>query len=354
MTMPHHRCISDLSAVTCSPDEPTSAILERLNGSPHLFFIVVDNDQRALGTITDGDIRRAILDGATLSDPARRCMHDDFQAGRIGDDTNNIALLEGLPFLPILDEQDRIAEIIVPTASSPTFTTALVMAGGKGSRLGARTRDKPKPLLPVGDRPILQRILSDLEEAGVRRIFVSVHYLADQIEAFIKTRENKANITTVKETEMLGTAGALGLLPEPLSSPILVVNGDLITQTDFEALNNFHWRHGHDASIAVAQHETEVPFGVIKLDENGLFQGIDEKPTIRHFVAAGIYYLSPECCALIPPNTKLDMPSLLNRIRAAGLKIGLFPIHEYWLDVGRPSDLERAHADVTAESERNS
>ena len=200
----------------------------------------------------------------------------------------------------------------------------------------------------------MQRILSDLEAAGVRRIFVSVHYLADQIEAFVEARENKANITTVKETKMLGTAGALSLLPEPLSGPILVVNGDLITQTDFEALNNFHWRHSHDASIAVAQHETEVPFGVVKQDENGLFQGIDEKPTIRHFVAAGIYYLSPECCALIPPDTRMDMPSLLNRIRAAGLKIGLFPIHEYWLDVGRPSDLERAHADVKAESEINS
>ena len=107
-------------------------ILERLNGSPHLFFIVVDNDQRALGTITDGDIRRAILDGAKLSDPACRCMHRAFHAGRVGNDANNIELLKGLPFLPILDQQDRITEVIVPTSSIPTFRTALVMAGGKG------------------------------------------------------------------------------------------------------------------------------------------------------------------------------------------------------------------------------
>jgi len=336
--------MKDLDSILCAAKTPTSEVLKRLNESEHLFLVVVDDGGRPLGTITDGDVRRAILDGATLADAASRCMHSDALFGKVGATTENNDLLATVPFLPLLDESGRVAEILVPTTTTPKLTTALVMAGGKGRRLGERTRNKPKPLLSVGDQPILQHILTDLENAGVTRIFISVHYLANQIESFLNDRSNQAEIEIIEEQDMLGTAGALGLLPSPLSDPLLVVNGDLITKTDFGALNSFHWRHDYDASVAVAQHETEVQFGVVKKDENGIFLGIEEKPILRHFIAAGIYYLSPEFCALVPKKTPMDMPDLLNRGREIGLKVGLFPIHEDWIDVGRPDDLQRADA----------
>jgi dTDP-glucose pyrophosphorylase len=340
--MPTITRVTNLEAVTCAPTMRISAFLKRLNLSDYLFFVVIDEDGRPLGTITDGDVRRAILDGATLEDPTSRCMHTGSLFGKVGAAAENAELLKDVPFLPLVNDAGRIVEVLIPSDSTPGISTALVMAGGKGQRLGEHTRNKPKPLLAVGNQPILQHILNDLEAAGVENIFISVHYLADQITEFLNSRDNTASIQIVEEQEMLGTAGALGQLPEPLGNPILVVNGDLITRTDFQALNNFHWRHGYDASIAVAHHETEVQFGVIKKDSNGVFLGIEEKPVIRHFVAAGIYYLSPEFCALVPRNTPMDMPSLLNLGREIGLKVGLFPIHESWIDVGRPADLQRA------------
>jgi len=337
--------LKDLSEVVRAPDVPTSDVLTGLNSSKYLFFCVVQNDGKLLGTITDGDIRRAMLDGATVRDPASRCMHRDAVTGVLGDDAENERRLRRVPFLPILDKSGILVEVLIPAPAAPGLRTALVMAGGLGKRLGERTQSTPKPLLPIGEKPILEHILHDLEVSGVREIYISVHYLADQIETFVSGRENIAEIEFLHEDEMLGTAGALGLLPSKPANPILVVNGDLITRVDFSALNEFHRRHNYDATIAVAQHEIEIPYGVVQRDDNGMFLGIVEKPLTRHFVAAGIYYLSPEFLALVPEGRAIDMPDLLNSGREIGLRIGLFPIHEYWRDIGQPRDFEEASRD---------
>ena len=218
------------------------------------------------------------------------------------------------------------------------------MAGGLGSRLGERTRITPKPLLPVAGRPILDHVLQNLELAGIGRICVSVHHLADQIECFVAERENRASIAVVHESRQLGTAGAIGLLDSEVRlDSLLVVNGDVITGIDYGALHDFHERHGFDATVAVAHHEVEIPFGVIRYSADGLLDQIDEKPKIKNFVAAGVYYLSPTYLALVKADEQIDMPTLLNRGKEIGLKAGLVPIHEYWTDVGRPDDLRAAN-----------
>ena len=153
----------------------------------------------------------------------------------------------------------------------------------------------------------------------------------------------------IREEISLGTAGALSLLPRQIDGPVLVINGDVLTKLDLGALDYYHHTHGHDGTIAVSPYRVAVPYGVIRQDEKGIFQRIDEKPTLTYFVAAGIYMLGPEFCRLVPPKTRIDMPELLNLGRAAGLKIGLFPIHEYWVDVGRPDDLDAANRDHKAE-----
>ena len=341
--------LNEIDPYLCPAGASVRQALARLNTTEHLFQVVVDEDQRVVGTVTDGDIRRALLANAGLDGPISACFRADPILGALDDRSGNVVKLQGLSghsaFIPVVDKAGVVSEILVGRRDRAGISTALVMAGGPGKRLGGRTRKTPKPLLPVGDRPILDHVLSALEEIGVANIFVSVHHMADQIRDYVGARDNHAIVRTLNEKAPLGTVGALASLPKPLTDAVMVVNGDVITRVNFDAMMVFHERHGHDATLCVAKHEVEVPFGVIKQTQDGVFQGIDEKPTIEHFIAAGIYYLSPAVCALVPGDRPMDMPELLNLSRGVGLKIGLFPIYEYWKDVGRPDDLESARRD---------
>ncbi len=320
--------------------------LERLNGlAEHLFQVVVDADGRIVGTLTDGDVRRAMLRGVSLDKPVRSAMQGQPKIGRAGDHANNRDLLDVTRFLPVVDDSDRLQHILVLDDRPETFREALVMAGGFGTRLGERTADSPKPLLQVGGRPILDLVLARLEEAGIADIHIAVHYRAEQIEAFVGSRENRSRIHFLREPEAMGTAGALSCLPGSVEGDILVVNADLVTRVDFGALREFHGRHEYDGTVAITRYEVPVPYGVIRQSVDGIFEGIDEKPVIERFVAAGIYVLSREIVALTPGGRAVDMPEVLNIAQRAGMRIGLFPLHEYWIDVGRPHDLEAADMD---------
>ena len=339
--------ITDLDVYRILPDTALRTVMERLNSAELLYkcLLVSDAHGRLLGTVTDGDIRRGILRGVGLSDPVAQCMRDQPIVGRVGADAENQEKLRDfvahIAFLPVVDANRMVREVIVWTQDRPDVI-ALVMAGGLGKRLGERTRTRPKPLLPVGGKPILGHILDRVESASIVQVYVSAYYLADQICEFVAGRRGSAAIEILRETDPLGTAGAIGLLPDPMTRPFMVINGDILTKLDFHALREFHQRHGKDATIAVAQHEVTVPFGVVRTGPDGQFHGIDEKPTLTHFVAAGIYLLSPEYRSLVAAGEHLDMPVLLERGRSIGLQAGLFPIHEYWTDVGRPEDLETA------------
>jgi dTDP-glucose pyrophosphorylase len=338
--------IIELESYLCEPAISVRKAMERLNASDHLFQLVAADDRVLLGTLTDGDVRRALLRGISLDTPVRECMHKEFVSGRKGADAENAVLLQSgrrlVNFLPIVDEKGHILEVLVPQGPTTTVARALVMAGGFGRRLGERTVNTPKPLLTIGGRPILDHLLCRLEDAGVTNIYISLHHFADQIQSYITQRANRAQISFVKEDSPLGTAGALSRLLLRPNTPILVINGDVLTNADVAALHEFHTRHGFDATVGVARYEVDVPFGVVRYGEDGLFAGIDEKPRIGNFIAAGIYYLSPEFVALVPDDRPMDMPELLNLGRSIGLRIGVFPIHEYWSDIGRPDDLERA------------
>jgi dTDP-glucose pyrophosphorylase len=339
--------IDDLAAHVCRPETQIREVLNRIDASPYLFQVVVDERGALLGTITDGDIRRAMLHGLQLEDYSAECMHKTPKAGKLGDDSRNLQMLSRLgssvPFLPIIDDAGIVREIWYGRDQKAIIDTALIMAGGFGRRLGERTRQVPKPLLSVGGRPILEHVLAHLESFAVGNVFVAVHHLSDQIRSFLADRPSSAQVEILDEERGLGTAGALGLLdPAARARPILVVNGDLVTRADLYAMGEFHLHHELDGTVAVARHEVEIPFGVVRFDEEGLFGGLDEKPRISQFVAAGMYYLMPTVTALVRKDQPLDMPELLNAARAIGLRIGLFPIHEYWIDVGRPDDLDAA------------
>ncbi len=342
----------DLAQHICTPEVALRQAIAHLDQSEHLFQIVVDSNQKLVGTLTDGDVRRAMLGGVSLEAPVGDAMNAAPLSGLLGDDLGNDRKLAEVkldkPFLPVVDEAGIVREILIGSVGASPDIRALVMAGGSGRRLGERTRDLPKPLLPIGGKPILAHVLDRLENAGIADITVSVHYLAEKIESFLGQRDGRATIATLREDRPLGTAGAVGRLGHlPPKANVLVVNGDIVTQVDFEAMHDFHDRHGYDGTIAVIRHETNIPFGVVRYGDDGLFESIDEKPVLSHFVAAGVYMLRPTFAGLVSQDTPMDMTELLNAGRAVGLKIGLFPIHEYWVDVGRPDDLDRAERDHT-------
>jgi len=339
--------LRDIVGYTCRADTPLREVMLRFNEQLHLFMVVVDEAGRPLGTITDGDLRRSILRGQTVDAVAASAMNDKPRIGYLGQSGNPVDQLKGgVIFLPMVDSNGILAEIWLPSAADEAIEDALVMAGGYGRRLGERTRNTPKPLLEVAEKPLLEHMLGWLENGGVKRIFVAVHYLADQIEDYLKARQTSTQHEIIRETEPLGTAGAVAYLAERVKKSFLVVNADVLTKLDIGAFTSFHHRHGYDGTLAVAPHVVEIPFGVIRQDEDGNFDGIDEKPRYSHFVSSGIYLLSSEFCSLVPRGQRFDMPELLNSGSKAGLRIGLFPIHEYWRDVGRETDFQSAQCEI--------
>jgi dTDP-glucose pyrophosphorylase len=331
--------------------------MQRLNAAPFPLQLVVDASGRLLGAMTDGDVRRSLLrlDGGAEQQPVSAAMQSNVLTGSVGEDARNLQRVRQtksvIPFLPVVDKDGVLAEVLIGVPTRESLETALIMAGGFGRRLGATTSVTPKPLLSVGGRPILDHILERLEDSGVKQVFIAVHYLAEQFAEFIQQRKGRSEVRLIVEREPLGTAGALGMLPASIGVPVMVLNGDIVTSIDFGAMAQFHDRGSFDGTIAVAQHEVEIQFGVVRHSEDGIFEGIDEKPRVRHFVAAGIYLINPEVRTLVRPGQSLDMPQLLNLARSIGLRVGLFPVHEPWMDIGRPQDLEaarRQHDGMTA------
>jgi len=312
--------------------------------------LVVDEQQRLVGTLTDGDIRRGLLKGETLKAPTERLMNSDFRSVGSSDDQGVVLEMmrrEVLRQIPVLDQEGRVVELLLlqELLNPQQLSNAVViMAGGKGTRLRPHTESCPKPMLPVGDKPMLEILLEQCIASGFRTFYFSVNYLKEQIiEYFSDGSRWGVSINYLVEDEPLGTAGSLQLLPDSLKEPFLVLNGDVLTRLDPSQLLQFHTEHHAQATLCVREHELTVPFGVVQTEGTEL-AGFEEKPTYRHQVNAGVYVIDPQLLPLLPPHQFTDMPSLLLAAQDAGHMVAVCPIHEYWLDVGRPETLKEAHA----------
>ena len=344
MIPPRTSFITALTPYLIEVTTPLRVVLERIDKSPGRFQLIVDADRRLLGTVTDGDIRRSLLRSFDLEMLALNCMHSEPLTGRMQDDRGNYTKLrlvpKANPFLPILDAENRVCGVLVDDTTRDILNTVLVMAGGEGRRLGEVTKTIPKPLLPVRGRPILDQILDRLEANGASRIFISVRYLSEQIEEFIEQRESAAEIELVFEDAPLGTGGAVALLPAEIDTPVLVINGDVLTEVNFLDFKSFNDFNNFDGCVAATRHKMTVPFGVIQQTADGVLSGITEKPSFTHLVSAGVYYIGPELRSLSRRGEAFDMPELLISGADRGLRIGIFPLHEKWRDMGRPDDFK--------------
>ena len=319
-----------------------------IDGSGAQIALVVDEARRLMGTLTDGDIRRALLHNLSLSTRVTEIMTRQPRMAPAGsDDAMLFRLMRALQIrhLPLVDDDGRVVGLRTLDAilQSPRRPNRVVlMAGGLGSRLRPLTQSTPKPMLPVGGKPLLQTILETFIDQGFHRFAISLNYLAETIIGhFGDGRRWGVEIEYLQEPCRMGTAGSLTLLGERPDEPFLVMNGDILTSVDFRQMLQFHIDNDALATMALHEYTLKVPYGVVQVAGHRL-TGITEKPAHHHFINAGIYVLAPAAWDRIPKDTLFDMPELFQQLIAEGQTTVAFPIREYWLDIGQPQDLQRA------------
>ncbi|MFZ0312900.1 MAG: nucleotidyltransferase family protein [Candidatus Korobacteraceae bacterium] len=320
--------------------------------------VLVDEERRFVAIVTDGDIRRGILAGVNLEQPIARLKEWPTIPSRVpvtalvGISEADILTLmntRDIRQIPLLDEEGRVCELsvmedIVKEVDLPL--TGVIMAGGYGKRMMPLTETLPKPMLPVNGRPLLEHMLNKLQKAGIRSVNVATHYRSDQIvEHFSDGSQFGLKLNYFDEAEPLGTAGALAKMTAT-TEPLLVLNGDILTDVDLRAMLHFHREHNAALTVGVRQYDIEVPFGVVETNGSAKVTAITEKPVLRHFINAGIYLVNPEMCRLVPPDRCFDMPDLIRAAINCGSAVISFPIREYWLDVGQLEQYQKAEADV--------
>ncbi|WP_413613337.1 nucleotidyltransferase family protein [Bdellovibrio sp. HCB-110] len=331
------------------PEDSIINALKVIEAGGLKFSVVVGDDGKLCGTLTDGDIRRGILNGMALQEKVSKVMNVKpiVVSSKMNDnETLNLLRKSQINHLPRIDANGRLVGIAsideLQEENSLRENAVILMVGGLGARLGELTANCPKPMLKVGEKPILEIIIENFKKAGFKNFFLSVNYMSNVIEEYFGNGERFGiRIQYLREKSRMGTAGSLSLY-EPINDlPVVVMNGDLLTQVDFVSLLDHHLQNEFDAMMCVRQYDHQIPFGVVHVDK-GEMSYLEEKPVHSYLVNAGIYALKPSILKHIPPDSYLDMPSFLSDLKIRNGRVGVFPIHEYWLDIGRKDDFIKA------------
>jgi dTDP-glucose pyrophosphorylase len=312
--------------------------------------LVLQSDGTLVGTVTDGDIRRGLLKGLELTSPLTTIVKRDpfvLPPEISRDAVLHLMRANGFNAIPIVDANRKVVglhllnELLTPSRRPNLM---VIMAGGRGTRLRPHTEDCPKPLLPVNGKPMLEHILERAKAEGFHQFAFSIHYLGHMIEEYFGDGSRwQVQISYLREDSPLGTAGALGLLNPRPACPFLVSNGDVITDIRYGELLDFHCRHGAAGTMAVRLHEWQHPFGVVRTRGVDIV-GFEEKPISRSHINAGIYALDPSVLDVLGEREQCDMPTLFSRLHERAARTIVYPMHEPWLDVGRPVDYDAANA----------
>lgn len=348
-------------SVSISPEADIATVGEKLEATGDGALAICDERGCLLGLLTDGDFRRAILHRTDMSQACLTIANGEpLKASESASRDEVIALLDsGRSFpvnqLPLVDEAGMFVGLVLRrdlSAKPQLAMQAVVMAGGFGKRLRPLTEDTPKPMLPVGDQPLLERIINRLSRSGIGNVNVTTHHSPEKIvDHFGDGTDFGVKLSYVNEEQPLGTAGALGLIAKT-ETPLLVMNGDILTDIDFEAMLAFHREHSADLTVAVRQYDFKVPYGVMDCEGHEV-RKVSEKPVHVFLVNAGIYLIEPELHADIPTDQRMDMTEFIELNIAKGRRVVSFPITEYWLDIGQREDFERANEDVRSGAVRD-
>lgn len=353
--------VTDMAPFCVTPDTPVRQVIASIDQAGEGLVLVVEGGRRLRATVTDGDIRRALMAGCDLEAPVELLLRGGAGPVRgrpitapLG--TSPVILLRMMGehvirHVPLLDNTGDLAGLALLSRfvhQRDLPLRAVIMAGGLGSRLRPLTETTPKPMLPVGDRPLLQRTIEQLGQAGIRTISITTHYQAEKIRQHIGDGSSFGAVVQYShEHQPLGTAGALRQLDTGDDQPLLVINGDVLTTVNYRAMLDYHLEHAAELTMGVRRYAMEVPYGVVEC-EGAAVRELREKPEIGFFVNAGVYLVEPRLCGEIPENRHFDMTDLIDALVAGGRRVVSFPIHEYWLDIGRIDDYERVQLDVSA------
>lgn len=330
-----------IAKISVTPNDSLQRVLETLQDNPFGIVLVFDEERRIVGTVTDGDCRRALLKSNSLEVTAKDVMHREFL---VVDETftldqiKSLMRTNGVDQIPIVNKSNQVIDLV--TAQSFTRLverniTALVLAGGKGRRLMPLTEGLPKPMLPVGGKPMLERLIGQLVDNGIKNIHISINYLGHVIQDYFGDGSKfGCSIRYITESKELGTAGPLRGMIGNATSPILVVNGDLVTSVDFSACIDFHRARRHDLTIGVSKYDYQIPFGVVATNQDGIVTDISEKPRYSFTVNAGLYAVEPHLLSSIPDDTFFPMTDFIDLVIKQGRSVGAFAVHESWADVG--------------------
>lgn len=337
-----------------SPDAPLMAAVRGIEATRRRMVVVVDAGYHLLGTLTDGDVRRCLLAGGSLQTPLSQAMNSSPLVAEEGAPAGYLLDLmrkRNVLALPVVDSEGRFKRLVHlidlehPQAFTPIaaeFDFAVIMAGGEGTRLRPLTATIPKPMVDIGGMPLLERQIESLAKAGLRRVYLSLNYLGHVIEEYFGNGVGfGVEIRYLREQEKLGTAGALALLPEKPCRPFVVMNGDILTTSDFGSLYAFHRAHSAQLTVAAVDYRISIPYGVINT-EGAFATGLVEKPSQRFLCNAGIYAVSPQALNLLQGTGYLNMTDVIDACLVHDLPVAVFPVHEYWSDIGTSDDLEKA------------
>ncbi len=338
-----------IDAIRLSLSSTIRDALQIINNGAMQMAIVTDSEGKLLGTVTDGDIRRGLLNNLSLGDTVETILHTTPTVATLSDTKEDIlkkALDKKLHQIPIVDDKYHVFGIqeindLIKPVTKPNMV--VLMVGGLGSRLRPLTEETPKPMLKVGNKPILQTIVEKFAEYGFSEIVLCVNYKSHIIQDYFGDGNAfGVSITYIFEEDRMGTAGALSLLKTLPKDPFFVMNGDLLTNINFDHLCNYHLSQNAMATMCVREYDFQVPYGVVNMDGNNILS-IHEKPLHKFYVSAGIYMLNPEAIRFIPHNQFYDMPTLFEALITENQKTISFPIREYWLDIGQMEEYERAN-----------
>jgi len=328
--------------------------LRAIDDSALEIALIVDGGRRLLGTVTDGDIRRGLLRGTPLDAPVRLLMNSKPVTAAASTPDDELLYLmshRSIKHLPLVDAHNRIMglkRLQDLIAKRPRPNWAIVMAGGRGKRLGSLTDNTPKPLLPVGDHPLLGTIIRQIRQSGINTIFVTVHYRAEMIISYLRSLATEGfDVHVLEERESLGTAGGLRLLPEIPTHPLLLMNGDLLTSVNLGNLLEYHTASGRCLTVCTREFNFQIPYGVLTMSGAAL-AGIEEKPAQKLVINAGIYVLEPDVVRTIAGEGPIDMPDVIRDALQNPGGVGCFPLSEFWLDIGNPSEYQRAQTEYAA------
>jgi len=337
--------IKDWHQAIISPQSTMVDAMQMLEKTAIQIVMVVAEDSFLTGVVTDGDIRRALLSGKNLNTAVQDFMTKDPIKATLGDSREMmIGRMRslGVHHMPVVNDAGQLIDLVTTEPLGTRLNSVVLMAGGLGTRLRPLTNDIPKPMLKVGDRPILETIINQLHEFGFTSFKISLNYLADQIEGYFGDGSRwGVDIEYLHENEPLGTAGALSLIQEKLEEPFIMMNGDLLTKLNFDKLIDFHQEQEALMTVCVREYNYNVPYGVLETDGTQLL-ALQEKPKRTELVNAGIYVIEPKVLDMIAPHERVDITEIIEKLLKMGKKPAVFPVHEYWIDIGQKHDIERA------------